>query len=131
MYISSPFYIHARLFLIPGSYILSPNTNIILFFIFNFQNLRVRCGKHSSQATAKIQRSNVRQPSRIVQKRRIGSDIANVGPEGAEVAVSLQVAQAVHVAGAGVEELLRRGQGLVGIGVFRHPELLTGESISF
>lgn len=92
--------------------------------------LVIRRGSHASQAKTKIQRSNVGQASRIVQKGGVCSDVANVGPEGAKVAVALQVAEAVQVARALVEELLRGGEVLVGVGVFGDPDFLAGESTS-
>lgn len=90
--------------------------------------LVIRRGNHAGQAKAKVQRSNVGQASRIVQKGGVWSDVANVGSEGAKVAVALQGAEAVHVARALVEELLRGGEILVGVGVFGDPDFLAGES---
>lgn len=92
--------------------------------------LVIRCRNHASRAKPKIRRSNVGQASRVVQKGGVWSDVANVGSEGAKVAVTLQRAEAVQVACALVEELLRGGEVLVGIGVFSHPDFLAGESAS-
>jgi hypothetical protein len=92
-------------------------------------HLVIRCGNHAGQAESEIQRSNVGQASRVVQKGGVWSDVANVGSEGAKVAVALQRAEAVQVGCALVEELLRGGEVLVGVGVFGDPDFLAGESV--